>query len=105
MTSVAPYKEVSEIINEEGGEILKLCYQCGLCSGACPWNQVRSFIVRRIMHLAQLGLVDFDDEDMWLCATCKACVARCPRGVEIIDVMRAMRRAITEFGVAKVWCG
>jgi Fe-S oxidoreductase len=102
MTSVTPYKEVSEIISEEGGEILKLCYQCGLCSGACPWNQVRSFIVRRIMHLAQLGLVDFDDEDMWLCATCKACVARCPRGVEIIDVMRAMRRAITEFGVAKV---
>ena len=102
MTAVAPYKEVSEIIKEEGGEILKLCYQCGLCSGACPWNLVRSFIVRRIMHQAQLGLVDFDDEDMWLCATCRACVERCPRGVEIIDVMRAMRRAITEFGVAKV---
>jgi Fe-S oxidoreductase len=102
MTAVAPYKDVSDIIKEEGGEILKLCYQCGLCSGACPWNLVRSFIVRRIMHQAQLGLVDFDDEDMWLCATCGACVERCPRGVEIIDVMRAMRRAITEFGVAKV---
>ena len=102
MTAVAPYKEVSEIIKEEGGEILKLCYQCGLCSGACPWNLVRSFIVRRIMHQAQLGLVDFDDEDMWLCATCGACVERCPRGVEIIDVMRAIRKTVVEFGVAKV---
>ncbi|GAJ05435.1 unnamed protein product, partial [marine sediment metagenome] len=70
MTAVAPYKEVSDIIKEEGGDILKLCYQCGLCTGACPWNLVRSFIVRRIMHQAQLGLVDFEDEDMWLCATC-----------------------------------
>jgi len=102
MPAVAPYKEVSDIIKEEGGDVLKLCYQCGLCTGACPWNLVRSFIVRRIMHQAQLGLVDFDDEDMWLCATCRACVERCPRGVEIIDIMRAMRRAIAEFGVAKV---
>jgi len=102
MATVAPYKEVSDIIKEEGGDILKLCYQCGLCSGACPWNLVRSFIVRRVMHQAQLGLVDFEDEDMWLCATCGACVARCPRGVEVVDIMRALRRAISEFGVAKV---
>jgi len=102
MTAVSPYKEVSDIIKEKGGEVLKLCYQCGLCTGVCPWNLVRSFIVRRIMHQAQLGLVDFEDEDMWLCATCNACVERCPRGVEIIDIMRALRRAIAEFGVAKV---
>ena len=102
MTAVAPYKEGSDIIKEAGGDILKLCYQCGLCTGACPWNLVRSFIVRKIMHQAQLGLIDFEDEDMWLCATCRACVERCPRGVEIIDIMRAMRRAIAEFGLAKV---
>ncbi len=102
MPAVAPYKEVSDIIKEEGGDILKLCYQCGLCTGACPWNLVRSFIVRRIMHQAQLGLVDFEDEDMWLCATCNACVRRCPRGVEIIDIMRALRKTVVEFGVAKV---
>jgi len=102
MPALSPYKEVSDIIKEEGGDALKLCYQCGLCTGACPWNLVMSFVVRRIMHQAQLGLVDFEDEDMWRCATCSACVERCPRGVEIIDVMRGMRRAIAEFGVAKV---
>ncbi len=102
MEAVAPYKEAADIIKEQGGDILKLCYQCGICSGTCPWNLVRSFIVRRLMHQAQLGLIEFEDEDMWLCATCRACVDRCPRGVEIIDVMRALRRAIAEFGVAKV---
>lgn len=102
MTPVTPLKEVTDIINESGGDVLKLCYQCGTCTAACPWNKVRDFIVRRIMHQGQMGLVDFEDEDVWLCATCNNCVSRCPRGVEIIDIMRALRRAVTELGIAKV---
>ena len=102
MPPVTPLKEVIDIVNEEGGDILKLCYQCGTCTAVCPWNKVRNFIVRRIMHQGQLGLIDFEDEDVWLCATCNNCVKRCPRGVEIIDVMRALRRAVTELGIAKV---
>ena len=102
MQAVAPLQEVVDIVKEEGGDILKLCYQCGTCTAVCPWNKVRNFIVRRIMHQGQLGLIDFEDEDVWLCATCNNCVKRCPRGVEIIDVMRALRRAVTELGIAKV---
>jgi len=102
MPALAPLKEVADIIKEAGGEELKLCYQCGLCTGVCPWNTVRSFLVRRIMHQAQLGLVDFEDEDMWLCVTCRVCVERCPRSVSIIDIMKALRRGITELGIAKV---
>jgi len=102
MPALAPLKEVVDIIKEAGGEELKLCYQCGLCTGVCPWNTVRSFLVRRIIRQAQLGLVDFEDEDMWLCVTCRACVERCPRSVGIIDVMKALRRGITELGIAKV---
>ncbi len=102
MAPVAPFKEALEIIKEEGGEICKLCYQCGTCTGTCPWNTVRSFQVRKTMHQAQLGLPDFESEDMWLCATCNACVERCPRGVEIIDVWRSFRRAIVEMGIGGV---
>lgn len=100
--AVEPFAEAIDIIREEGGEALKICYQCGLCSATCPWSMVKNFIVRRIMHQAQLGLVDFENEDMWTCVTCRNCVQRCPRGVEIIDVMRSLRRAIVSLGVAKV---
>ncbi|MFC2035553.1 (Fe-S)-binding protein [Chloroflexota bacterium] len=95
-------RDVTDIVNDQGGEILKLCYQCGTCTSTCPWNTVRNFLIRRTMHKAQFGLLDFEDEDMWLCVTCKACVARCPRGVEIIDVWRALRRVIVEVGAGKV---
>ena len=102
MEIAAPYQEVIDILKEQGSEICKLCYQCGTCTGTCPWNMVRSFLIRKVMHQAQLGLPDFENEDMWLCATCKACVDRCPRGVEIIDVWQAIRRTIVELGVGGV---
>lgn len=97
-----PSKEIADVIREEGGEILKLCYQCGMCTAICPWNTVRGFPLRQIIHQAQLGLTNFEDEDMWLCVTCKACVDRCPRGVEIIDIWKALRRVISEVGAGKM---
>jgi Fe-S oxidoreductase len=97
--ALAPFKDVIDGIKETGGEAFKFCYQCGLCETACPWNRVRNFFVRSIIHQAQLGVVDFGSEELWLCATCGACVERCPRGVKIIDVMRAMRRLLVPDGV------
>ncbi len=102
MKTINPFKEAADVVIEAGGEALKSCYQCGLCTGICPWNLVRSFIVRRMLHQAQFGLADLESEDVWLCATCRACVERCPRGVEIIDILRALRRTIVGLGVAKV---
>ena len=95
---VAPFKEAIDTVIEVAGESFRLCYQCGLCTATCPWNLVRSFPTRKMIHQAQLGLVDFEAEDTWLCATCRACVSRCPRGVEIIDIMRGLRRVIVEMG-------
>lgn len=102
MAAIAPFQDAIDIIKEEGGEICKLCYQCGTCTSTCPWNLVRSFLVRKAMHQAQLGVVDFESEDVWLCVTCKWCVDRCPRGVGIIDVWRSFRRSIVEMGIGGV---
>jgi len=94
-----PFKVVIDGIKEAGGEADKLCYQCGKCDTVCPWNRVRKFFVRRMINQAKLGVVPFESEDLWLCVTCRKCVDQCPRGVEIIDVMRAMRRLLVPDGV------
>lgn len=99
MIPLSPFKVVIDGLKEAGGGADKLCYQCGKCDTVCPWNRVRSFFVRRMINQAKLGLVPFESEDLWLCATCRNCVERCPRGVEIIDVMRAMRRLLVPEGV------
>ncbi len=99
MDAVNPLTEAAEAIIEAGGEALKACYQCGLCTATCPWNLVRSFLTRRIIHESQIGLLELEGEDVWLCATCGSCVERCPRGVEIIDIFTAIRRIGTQWGV------
>jgi len=95
---IAPFREAVDAVALAGGEALKQCYQCGLCTGTCPWNLVKSFPTRKLIHQAQLGIVDFESEDTWTCATCRACVARCPRGVAIIDIIRALRNIVAEMG-------
>jgi Fe-S oxidoreductase len=96
---LSPFKVVIDGIKEAGGEADKLCYQCGKCDTVCPWNRVRKFFVRRMIHQAKFGVVPFESEDLWFCVTCRKCVDQCPRGVEIIDVMRAMRRLLVPDGV------
>ncbi len=96
---LTPFKVVTDGIKEAGGEANKFCYQCGKCETVCPWNQVRKFFIRRLIHQAQFGLVPFESEDLWLCTTCRNCVDQCPRGVKIIEVMRAMRRILVPDGV------
>jgi Fe-S oxidoreductase len=96
---LSPYKVVVDGVKEAGGGADKFCYECGKCDTVCPWNRVRKFPVRRIINQAKLGVVPFESEDLWLCTTCGNCVQRCPRGVEIIDVMRAMRRVLVPDGV------
>jgi Fe-S oxidoreductase len=97
--ALAPFKVVVDGLKEAGGDADRLCFQCGRCDTACPWNRVRKFPVRKMISQAKLGVIPFESEDLWICATCRQCVDRCPRGVEIIDVMRAMRRLLVPDGV------
>ena len=99
METVAPLKEIIDVIKESGGDAFKFCYQCGLCDTVCPWNRVRSFSMRKIIREATWGLTDIESEEMWRCTTCGNCPRQCPRGVEIIEAGVALRRISTEYGV------
>jgi len=97
--SIADYKEIVDVIKESGGEVFKLCYQCGLCDTVCPWNKVRDFSIRRIIREATFGLTEIESEDIWRCTTCGNCPQKCPRGVGIIEIGVSLRRIATEYGV------
>jgi Fe-S oxidoreductase len=97
--TVAPFIEVIDEIKEAGGEIFKLCFQCGLCDAVCPWNKVRPFSIRKIIREAAFGLSEIEGEDIWRCTTCGTCPAQCPRGVKQIDVSVSLRRVATAYEV------
>jgi Fe-S oxidoreductase len=97
MKAVAPFKEAMDTVIEAGGDAFKLCYQCGVCSASCPWNLVRTFLPRKLIRETQFGLVDLESDEIWTCVGCRTCVQRCPRGVEVVDIMRAIRRIAVEW--------
>ncbi|SDU65485.1 (Fe-S)-binding protein [Desulfobacula phenolica] len=99
METVAPFKEVLDEIKEAGGDIFRLCFQCGLCDTVCPWNRVRQFSMRKTIREATFGLTEIDSEDIWRCTTCGRCPDRCPRGVKQIDINVSLRRLATEYEV------
>jgi Fe-S oxidoreductase len=99
VNAVAPIKEISDLIKENGGSSFQFCYQCGICDVVCPWNRVRQFSMRKIVRQATFGLTDIEQEDIWRCTTCGTCPQRCPRGVNQIAAGVSLRRIATEYGV------
>ncbi len=84
--------DVEDVIAEVG-ETFMSCLQCGTCTSICPWNQALSYSPRRILRQLALdsGTEESIDQAVWNCVTCNACGVNCPRGIEIIDVMKAVR--------------
>ena len=99
METVAPFKEIIDVVKANGGETFKFCYQCGLCDVVCPWNRVRTFSMRKLVREATFGLTEIESEDIWRCTTCGRCPQRCPRGVKQIEAGVSLRRIATEYGV------
>jgi Fe-S oxidoreductase len=104
METQIPFLEVSDAIVISGADSLYLCMQCGLCTGTCPYRLVpgeasEQFNIRMVQRQGQLGLEGFESENcLYACTTCKACVDRCPRGVDIIGNVKGMRSMLAEAG-------
>jgi len=97
--TVAPFIEVLDEIKASGGDAYRLCFQCGKCDVVCPWNEVRSFSIRKIIREAAFGLTEIESEDIWRCTTCGNCPERCPRGVDQIALGVAIRRLASNYDV------
>ncbi len=76
----------------EGGESLGYCYQCGQCVPVCPVNLVGDYGPRKIFRRVQLGEDLFQSPLLWQCTTCMNCLRVCPKEVDMIQIMPAVRQ-------------
>jgi Fe-S oxidoreductase len=76
-----------------GGESLEWCYGCGKCVTACPVDLVGDYGPRKIHRKVQTGTDLFADPDLWLCTTCGNCLRVCPKRVDMMAIMPAVREA------------
>lgn len=90
-----------EVASRPGGENIKACFACGVCTAGCPVARIDSqYNPRRIIRMVLLGLRhDVLSSDMiWLCSSCFTCSAHCPQDVKFADVMKALREMAVEEG-------
>jgi dimethylglycine catabolism B len=78
------------------------CMQCGLCAASCPLGSAMEFPPRKLILQAASGNLDkvLASPSLWMCVACYTCSKRCPRGIELTDVLwPALRDAAMQQGI------
>jgi Fe-S oxidoreductase len=74
-----------------GAESMGWCYQCGKCIGVCPVDNVGDYGPRKLFRKLQMGQDLINNPDLWQCTTCMNCLRVCPKEVDMIKIMPAVR--------------
>jgi Fe-S oxidoreductase len=77
------------------------CIQCGRCTGGCPVALRTDLRVRCFMNDTQSEerLEELSEKpEIWDCTTCYTCAARCPKGLEPMEVLIGLRSLQIEEG-------
>ncbi|OQX55481.1 MAG: hypothetical protein B5M54_01910 [Candidatus Aminicenantes bacterium 4484_214] len=87
-----------QVANIPGGESLRKCIQCGTCTGSCPVSYTMDITPREIIALFRAGDMEsiLASRTIWICASCYACTVRCPQGVQVTDLLYALKRLAIE---------
>jgi Fe-S oxidoreductase len=98
---------MSSDITQEFRELIRICEQCGTCTAACPSAYASEFNIRKLIRHLQLDLheeKEFLSKYPWLCALCYRCKELCTEGLDIPDLVLALRELALkrEEGPAKV---
>ena len=93
--NIVKSKFVSKV-EEISGQKLLACYQCGKCSAGCPSVSQMDILPNQIIRLAQLGQKEelFRSKAIWVCASCMTCNTRCPKGINIAEILEAVRQIL-----------
>jgi len=83
-------------VEELSGQNLLVCYQCGKCSAGCPAVSEMDILPNQIIRFAQLGFEEelLKSKAIWLCASCMTCNSRCPKGINIAEIIEAIRQIL-----------
>ena len=86
----------------EGGQMVKMCMQCGVCAGSCPFGPHWQHSPQKIFMMIRAGKRQevLASDAMWMCTSCYNCVVRCPRQLPITTLMHGLASYAHRLGLA-----
>jgi len=93
-------REVEERVEE--GEWVKMCMQCGVCAGSCPFGSHWEHSPQKIFMMIRAGKREavLTSDSMWMCTSCYNCMVRCPRELPITHIMHGLATYAHRLGLA-----
>jgi quinone-modifying oxidoreductase subunit QmoC len=93
-------KEVEERVEE--GDMVKMCMQCGVCAGSCPFGPDWEHSPQKIFMMIRAGKREevLTSDSMWMCTSCYNCIVRCPRQLPITHIMHGLASYAHRLGIA-----
>jgi len=90
---------LDDVFGMPGGEKIKLCQQCGTCTGSCPTSRDMDYGPREVIAFFRAGMIDkvVKSNTIWLCTSCYYCTVRCPAGIKITDIMYELKRLAIKY--------
>lgn len=91
----------AEQVRKDSGVAFDRCYQCLTCTLGCPMARYMDYHPDEVVRMVQLGLRDavLGCSTIWICASCEACVARCPNDVNIPHLMDVLHQTALREGI------
>lgn len=75
----------TSLFEVDDGERIRVCLQCGTCSGACPFGYLMGYPPgRMIAHLRADRFENvLENDTVWMCVSCYACTTVCPKEIPL----------------------
>ena len=88
--------------NVEEGEWVKMCMQCGVCSGSCPFGDHWEHPPQELFMMIRANKREevLNSTSMWMCTSCYNCIVRCPREIPITHIMHGLASYSKRLGLA-----
>lgn len=93
-------KEVEANIEE--GDWVRMCIQCGACSGSCPLGDAWEHPPQEIFMMIRAGKREevLTSDSMWMCTSCYSCIVRCPSGLPVTHIMHGLANYANRLDIA-----
>jgi len=99
--AITKHLSLAQLIEEETGNNIYLCYQCKKCTSGCPLSRHFDLEPHRVMRALQLGREELalSSATIWLCASCQTCTTCCPEGLDVARIMDRLKMVALEQGI------